>query len=136
MFKVSKSGKETVLYKVTGGDEILPRGGLTMDAKGDLYGTTFGGGLEGGTVYELNRKGMLTRLQYKRKVRRFDAVSRRRLCEMAASHVRYDYRRLTVLLRREDWKVNAKRINRLYSQEQLIVRTSNDEKWLAVSVEP
>jgi putative transposase len=42
---------------------------------------------------------------------------------MAAKHVRYGYRRLTVLLRREGWKVNAKRIYRLYSEEQLIVRT-------------
>ncbi len=42
---------------------------------------------------------------YKKKVRRFGAVLRRRLCEMAASHVRYGYRRLTVLLRREGWKV-------------------------------
>ena len=61
--------------------------------------------------------------QYKKKMRRFDAVLRRRLCEMAAKHVRYGYRRLTVLLRREGWKVNAKRIYRLYSEEQLIVRT-------------
>jgi putative transposase len=61
--------------------------------------------------------------QYKKKVRRFDAVLRRRLCEMAAKHVRYGYRRLTVLLRREGWKVNAKRIYRLYTAEQLIVRT-------------
>jgi putative transposase len=60
---------------------------------------------------------------YKKKVRRFDAVLRRRLCEMAASHVRYSYRRLTVLLRREGWTVNAKRIYRLYTEEQLIVRT-------------
>ena len=61
--------------------------------------------------------------QYKKKVRRFDALLRRRLCEMAAKHVRYGYRRLTVLLRREGWKVNAKRIYRLYTEEQLIVRT-------------
>ena len=64
---------------------------------------------------------------YKKKVRRFDAVLRRRLCEMAGSHVRYGYRRLTVLLRREGWKVNAKRIYRLYT-EQLIVRTKQRRK--------
>ena len=46
---------------------------------------------------------------------------------MAASHVRYGYRRLTVLLRREGWKVNAKRIYRLYT-EQLIVRTKQRRK--------
>jgi putative transposase len=65
---------------------------------------------------------------YKKKVRRFDAVLRRRLCEMAASHVRYGYRRLTVLLRREGWTVNAKRIYRLYTEEQLIVRTKQRRK--------
>jgi putative transposase len=65
---------------------------------------------------------------YRKKVRRFDAVLRRRLCEMAACPVRYGYRRLTVLLRREGWKVNAKRIYRLYSQEQLIVRTKQRRK--------
>jgi putative transposase len=59
---------------------------------------------------------------YKKKVRRFDAVLRRRLCEMAASHVRDGYRGLTVLLRRDGWKVNAKRIYRLYTEEQLMVR--------------
>ena len=42
-----------------------------------------------------------TTWMYKKKVRRFDAVLRQRLCEMAASHVRYGYRRLTVLLRRD-----------------------------------
>jgi putative transposase len=69
-----------------------------------------------------------TTWRYKKKVRRFDAVLRRRLCEMAASYVRYGYRRLTVLLRREGWKVNAKRIYRLYSEEQLIVRTKQRRK--------
>lgn len=65
---------------------------------------------------------------YKKKVRRFDAVLRRRLCEMASSQVRYGYRRLTVLLRREGWTVNAKRIYRLYTEEQLIVRTKQRRK--------
>ncbi len=46
-----------------------------------------------------------------------------RLRELAASRVRYGYRRLTVLLKREGWAVNAKRIYRLYSEEGLIVRT-------------
>jgi putative transposase len=46
-----------------------------------------------------------------------------RLRELAASRVRFGYRRLTVLLRREGWRVNAKRIYRLYTEEGLIVRT-------------
>jgi putative transposase len=48
---------------------------------------------------------------------------RTRLRELAGSCVRYGYRRLTVLLKREGWEVNAKRIYRLYTEEGLIVRT-------------
>jgi putative transposase len=46
-----------------------------------------------------------------------------RLRELAGSRVRYGYRRLTVLLKREGWEVNAKWIYRLYTEEGLIVRT-------------
>jgi putative transposase len=58
----------------------------------------------------------------------FDEVLRRRLRELAGTHVRYGYRRLTVLLRREGWHVNAKRIYRLYCEEELIVRTKQRRK--------
>jgi len=51
-----------------------------------------------------------------------------RLRELAASRVRYGYRRLTVLLKREGWAVNAKRIYRLYTEEGLIVRTTQRKK--------
>ena len=37
-----------------------------------------------------------------------------RLKELAAVRVRYGYRRLHVLLRREGWPVNAKRVYRLW----------------------
>ena len=56
----------------------------------------------------------------------FDEVLRHRLREMAGTHVRYGYRRLTVLLQREGWHGNAKRIYRLYREEGLMVRTSSD----------
>ncbi len=58
----------------------------------------------------------------------FDEVLRHRLRELAGTHVRYGYRRLTVLLRREDWHVNAKSIYRLYREEELIVRTKQRRK--------
>jgi len=48
---------------------------------------------------------------------------RMRLRELAAARVRFGYRRLTVLLRRDGWPVNAKRIYRLYTEEGLTVRT-------------
>ncbi len=50
---------ETVLYNFTGGsDGGYPQGSLTSDAKGNLYGTTYSGGLWGyGTVFELSPNG-------------------------------------------------------------------------------
>ena len=51
-----------------------------------------------------------------------------RMRELAASRVRFGYRRLTVLLRREGWAVNAKRIYRLYTEDGLAVRTKVRKK--------
>jgi putative transposase len=69
----------------------------------------------------------ISTLRYRsRKV--FDEVLRRRLRELAGTYVRYGYRRLTVLLRREGWRVNAKRIYRLYREEELMVRTKQRRK--------
>jgi putative transposase len=45
---------------------------------------------------------------------------RRRLRDLAAVRVRFGYRRLTVLLRREGWQVNAKRIDHVYALERLV----------------
>jgi putative transposase len=53
---------------------------------------------------------------------------RRRLRELAGSRVRYGYRRLAVLLQREGWPVNAKRIYRLYCEEGLSVRSQRRKK--------
>lgn len=53
---------------------------------------------------------------------------RMRLRDLAASRVRYGYRRLTVLLRREGWAVNAKRVCRLYREEGLQIRTKKRAK--------
>ncbi len=46
---------------------------------------------------------------------------RQRLKELAAARVRYGYRRLHVLLRREGWPINAKRVYRLYHEEGLSI---------------
>ena len=53
---------------------------------------------------------------------------RQRLRELAAVRVRFGYRRLTVLLKREGWRVNAKRVYRLYGDEGLTVRTKPRKK--------
>jgi putative transposase len=54
--------------------------------------------------------------------RRHQEVLRQRLQELAAERRRFGYRRLTILLRREGWRVNHKRVYRLYRQEHLQVR--------------
>ena len=46
-----------------------------------------------------------------------------RLKELAATRVRYGYRRLHVLLRREGWRINHKRVYRLYKLQGLGIRT-------------
>jgi len=51
-----------------------------------------------------------------------------RIRELAGSRVRYGYRRLTVLLRREGWVVNAKRVYRLYREEALQVQMGKSTK--------
>jgi putative transposase len=53
---------------------------------------------------------------------------RLRLKELAASRVRYGYRRLHVLLRREGWPVNHKRIYRLYRIEGLVIRQKTPKR--------
>ena len=42
-----------------------------------------------------------------------------RIRDLAQARVSYGYRRLHVLLQREGWEVNHKRVFRLYSQEGL-----------------
>lgn len=53
---------------------------------------------------------------------------RLRLRELAASRIRFGYRRLHVMLRREGWTVNHKRVYRLYRQEGLEMRTKKRKK--------
>jgi len=68
IFKLDSTGKETVIYNFTGGtDGNQPSSGLTLDSKGNVYGTTVYGGdsncvLNGatpgcGVVYKLTSTG-------------------------------------------------------------------------------
>src|SRR5580693_1051299 len=70
VFKVDPTGGTTVLYSFSGttADGKYPEGSLVMDAAGNLYGTTSGGGTSGaacngygcGTVYMLDPTGKET----------------------------------------------------------------------------
>ncbi len=59
-------------------------------------------------------------------------VLRLRLRDLAATRVRYGYRRLHVLLRREGWRVNHKRVYRLYREEGLGIRVKRRKKLASV----
>jgi uncharacterized repeat protein (TIGR03803 family) len=59
VFKIGTSGNEMVLYSFTGGaDGGYPLGGVILDSKGNLYGTTNGGGASGGgVVFKIDTSG-------------------------------------------------------------------------------
>jgi uncharacterized repeat protein (TIGR03803 family) len=65
VFKVSPSGTETVLHSFCAQsgcrDGSHPQAGLILDTKGNLYGTTYGGGAKRkGTVFEISPTGTET----------------------------------------------------------------------------
>jgi uncharacterized repeat protein (TIGR03803 family) len=68
VFKLDPKGKETVLYRFTGGkDGAGPQASVVRDSAGNLYGTTQGGGdlncvppYGCGTVFKLDKSGKLT----------------------------------------------------------------------------
>ena len=68
VFKLDKTGKETVLYTfMDGGDGGFPEAGLVRDAAGNLYGTTSFGGIFTcsygcGTVFKVDTAGKETAL--------------------------------------------------------------------------
>ncbi len=53
---------------------------------------------------------------------------KRRLKELAEIRVSYGYRRLHVLLQREEWRVNHKRVYRLYRKEDSQLRTKKPRR--------
>ena len=53
---------------------------------------------------------------------------KKRIKEVAETRVRYGYRRIHVLLRREGWLVNAKRVYRLYQDLGLQLRNKTPKR--------
>lgn len=51
-----------------------------------------------------------------------------RIKELAATRVRYGYRRIHVLLRREGWEINHKRTHRLYRELGLQLRNKTPKR--------
>lgn len=68
-------------------------------------------------VLDVNRK-----MLHYRSVKCDDPVLRSRIKDIASVRVRYGYKRIHVLLRREGWQVNHKRVRRIYREEGLALR--------------
>ena len=96
----------------------MVRPGVRRDVVGVLRGT-----------YQISERRACSAMGFFRSVQRYQSrrdpqtALRMRLKDLAAVRVRYGYRRLHVLLRREGWAVNHKRIHRLYAEEGLSIRT-------------
>ena len=79
--------------------------------------------------YDISERRACRVLRFSRSTQRYkstadeQAALRMRLRDLAAVHVRYGSPRLHVLLRREGWKINHKRVERLYREEGLSMRT-------------
>lgn len=66
---------------------------------------------------------------YRHRTRRAnDGVLRTRLLALAAQRRRFGYRRLHLLLRREGFAVNHKKLYRIYGEEKLVVRKRSGRK--------
>ena len=78
--------------------------------------------------YELSQRRVCQVLEFSRSSYHYRSIAdeqaalRIRLRDLAYARVSYGYRRLHVLLQREGWKVNHKRVYRLYKQEDLMMR--------------
>jgi len=86
------------------------------------------------TTYDISQRRacrlmQITRASFRYRHRRPEQTFlKMRLRELAASRVKSGYRRLHVLLRREGWKINAKRVYRLYKLEGLSLRFKQHKK--------
>ena len=53
-----------------------------------------------------------------------------RIREICETRVRYGYRRIHVLLRREGWQVNIKKTHRIYNELGLQLRNKRPKRWV------
>ncbi len=85
-------------------------------------------------AYRVSERRVLRATGFARSTHRYRSIAdgqaalRIRLRDLAAARVRYGYRRLHILLRREGWRVNHKRIYRLYVEEGLGLRTKRPRR--------
>lgn len=72
---------------------------------------------------------MMSRSNYNYQLKKDEqAPLRMRIKEIATVRVRYGYKRIHILLRREGWQINHKRVHRLYCLEGLNLRAKGKRK--------
>jgi len=87
--------------------------------------------------YQTSERQALEALGWPRSTYRYESVAdpqpglRGRLKELAGKRVSYGYRRLHILLKREGWKANKKRVYRLYREEGLVLRKKRPKRRVA-----
>ncbi len=85
-------------------------------------------------IWSISERRACRVIQMSRRTKRYVSAKdpqeplRMKLRDLAGARVRYGYRRLGILLKREGWKVNHKRVYRLYCQENLAVRTKRPRR--------
>ena len=81
-------------------------------------------------TYQVSERRACRAAQFWRSSLRYTSVRdpltalRQRMRELAETRVRFGYRRLLVLLRREGWEVGKERLYRVYIEEGLALRLS------------
>ena len=60
---------------------------------------------------------------YRSSVKDPQVTLRQRMREISQIRIRYGYRRVHVMLKREGWRVSRNRVYRLYAEEQLQLRS-------------
>lgn len=80
-------------------------------------------------AYQVSERRACALVRFSRASHRYPSIAdgqdvlRMRIKEIAAVRVAYGYRRIHVMLAREGWRINHKRVYRIYRQENLTMRT-------------
>ncbi len=84
--------------------------------------------------YQVSERKACHALSFARSSHRYQSRTDRqdflriRLRDLAAVRVHYGYRRLHILLGREGWQINHKRVYRLYTEEGLTMRRKRPKR--------
>ena len=87
--------------------------------------------------YQTSERQALEALGWPRTTHRYQSIAdrqealRMRLKELAAKRVGFGYRRLHVMLQREGWEINHKRVYRIYRDEGLGLRKKSPRRRVA-----